>query len=148
MPASQGLLARPEIGPALAWTLAPLLAPDAVASGYAEAFSPHAVDPATVARGQLLYTRPGTLLASARDWAALEGTFAALGARFKEIAIPVEAISANQDQIVGPVHAAYLEAHVPGIHVTRLDGAGHQLMFSEPDDVVAAIERALARAGR
>jgi pimeloyl-ACP methyl ester carboxylesterase len=145
MSSSQALLAKPLLGPLMAWTVGPLLAPGAVQSGYGEAFSPHQADPATIARGQLQFTRPITLQAAAQDWAVLDGALPGLAERYGAIAVPVEVISANQDRIVGPAHADYLEARIAGAHVERIEGAGHQVMFSYPTQVAAAIERALER---
>ena len=69
-----------------------------------------------------------------------------LAARCRDIRVPVEALSADQDRIDGPAHARYLAEHVAGLHLEYLDEAGHQLMATHTDQVVQAVERALERA--
>jgi pimeloyl-ACP methyl ester carboxylesterase len=132
-------------GALTAWTLGPLLAPQAVAEGYADAFFPGRVDPEVVERGRQQFSRPPTLLASARDWQALETELPKLAARYGELELPVEILSANQDRVVGPAHAAYLQAHLSGAHRADVDQAGHQLMSTHTSEVVDAVLRAVAR---
>ncbi len=141
---NQATLVQPW-GRLIAYGVGPLLAPAAVESGYAEAFSPLPVEAALVERGKLQFSRPTTLLASAWDWRMLEGELPRLAARYSELKVPVEALSANQDQIAGPSHIKYLAEHVGGIHVQRLEQAGHQVMSTHPDEVVKAVVRAVDR---
>ena len=123
----------------------PFLAPAAVESGYVEAFAPLPVEQELVERGKIQFSRPTTLLASAWDWRMLETELPKLAARYGELKLPVEALSANQDQIAGPSHIKYLAEHVPGIHVAHLELAGHQVMSTHPEDVVKAVVRAIDR---
>ncbi|MBL8958136.1 MAG: alpha/beta hydrolase [Myxococcaceae bacterium] len=132
-------------GPLIAWGLGPILGPDAVASGYVDAFSPKPVDEGVVERGRWLFTRPPTLLASVRDWHVLETELPRLAARYGELTAPVEILSANQDRIIGPKHAAYLSNHLKGSHKVDVDDAGHQLMATHTQAVVDAVLRAVAR---
>lgn len=143
----QAQLAGP-FGGAIAHVLGPLMAPGAVASGYADAFFPRPADPEVVRRAKLHVARPATLRASAFDWRALEGELAHLDDAAAAIFVPVEALFANQDRVVGPEHAAFVETHLPSAHVVRLDDAGHQLMSTHTAEVVAAVQRALARVER
>ena len=133
-------------GPLIAWGLGPILGPDAVTEGYVEAFSPNPVDEALVERGRYHFTRPPTLLASARDWKLLEAELPKLAERYGELDLPVEILSANQDKIVSQRHAAYLAAHLKGSRRADVDGAGHQLMSTHTQAVVDAVLRAVARA--
>jgi pimeloyl-ACP methyl ester carboxylesterase len=144
MSEAQARLVTPT-GPLIAWGLGPMLAPDAVAAGYVDAFHPKAVDPAVVERGRDHFSRPPTLLASARDWHVLEAELPPLAARYGELALPVEILSAKEDRIVGPRHAEYLAAHVKGARRVDVDGAGHQLMSTHTQAVVDAVLRAVAR---
>ncbi len=142
---AQTNLVTPILGRAIAYGVGPIVAPDAVESGYAEAFSPKPVDKDTVLRGKVQFARPTTLLASAWDWKLLESELPKIAGRYKDLDLPVEALSANQDKIVGPSHVKYLEDHVRGLRVTHLDGAGHQVMVTQPNDVVLAVLRMLDR---
>jgi pimeloyl-ACP methyl ester carboxylesterase len=137
-------------GPLVAWSLGPIVGPDAVSEGYVDAFFPKPPDPEVVERGRYQFTRPPTLLASARDWRVLETELPKLAARYGELKLPVEILSANQDRIVSPKHAAYLSAHLTNAHPHRVDveQAGHQLMSTHPQAVADAVMRAAARVGR
>jgi pimeloyl-ACP methyl ester carboxylesterase len=145
MASGQALLAQPGLGKLMGYTVGPLLAPGAVENGYAEAFFPKALAPEVVERGKLQFSRPTTLLAAALDWHLLETELPRLAGRCGELKVPVEALSSNQDRIVGPSHIKYLAEHVAGIHVERLEQAGHQVMSTHPDEVVKAVQRALDR---
>jgi pimeloyl-ACP methyl ester carboxylesterase len=141
----QAKLVEPILGKAIAYGVGPYMAPDAVEAGYVDAFHPKPVDRDVVARGKLQFTRPMTLLAAAWDWRMLETELPKIATHYGELDIPVEALSANQDRIVGPSHIQYLAKHVRGIHVAHLEEAGHQVMTTHPNDVILAILRALDR---
>jgi pimeloyl-ACP methyl ester carboxylesterase len=141
----QAKLIEPVLGKAIAYGIGPYAAPDAVEKGYLEAFSPKPVDRDVVDRGKVQFIRPTTLLASAWDWRMLELSLPKLAARYGELSLPVEALSSNQDKIVGPSHIKYLAEHVKKIHVAHLEGAGHQVMTTHPNDVVLAVLRAIDR---
>lgn len=146
MSEAQARLTTP-LGPAIAWGLGPLVAPDAVASGYVDAFHPKPVEPDVVERGRHHFSRPTTLLASARDWHVLESELPKLAARYGDISVPVEILSASQDRIVGPAHAEYLAKHLEGAHRVDVDDGGHQLMSTHTQAVADAVLRAVARVG-
>lgn len=148
MSTTQARLVDPISGPILAHVLGPTIAASAVATGFAEAFAPLPTDAAVVARGQVHFARPSTLLATARDWGALEPVLPSIAARYGDLRLPVEALGAERDRVVGPAHVSYLAAHVPGIAVTRIDGAGHQLLSTHPRAVADAVVRALGRSAR
>jgi pimeloyl-ACP methyl ester carboxylesterase len=145
MHGAQNLLAVPWLGPAIAWTIGPTEAELEIAHGFDEAFSPEPAQNATVERGLLHYGRPPCLLATARDWKTLAPILPLLAARYGELHLPVEALWSPDDKIVGPSHAEYLRAHVAGINVVALPGAGHEMPVARVDEIVAAIARADAR---
>jgi serine/threonine protein kinase/pimeloyl-ACP methyl ester carboxylesterase len=144
MHGAQAQLVEPW-GRLIAYGLGPFVAPGAVESGYVDAFFPKPVDAELVERGKIHFSRPTTLLASAWDWKMLEAELPKLAEKYGGIDVPVEALSANQDRIAGPSHIKYLEEHVPGIHVKRIDQAGHQVMSTHTDEVVKAVQRAIDR---
>ena len=141
----QARLVEPFVGKAIAYGVGPYLGPEAVETGYVDAFFPRPVDRDVVARGKLQFSRPTTLLAAAWDWRMLETELPKIASHYGELDVPVEALSANQDRIVGPSHIAYLQKHVPGIHVAHVDQAGHQVLTTHPDDVILAVLRAMDR---
>ena len=148
MHGAQAKLVEPFLGKAIAYGVGPYAARDAVEAGYLEAFSPKLPDKEVVARGKIQFSRPITLLASAWDWKMLESELPKIAGHYGELRIPVEALSANQDKIVGPSHIKYLAEHIKGIHVAHVDEAGHQVMTTHPNDVILAILRALDRSKR
>lgn len=143
---SQKLLATPVVGPLVAWTVGPLIAPGAIESGMATAFSPAPADGAAAERARRHFGRPGPLLAAARDWAVLNAGFTEFARRFGQIAVPVEIVEATRDAVVGRPHIDYLATHLPTARRAAVEGAGHNVMYTHPDAVLAAIERAEARA--
>ncbi len=145
MHGAQKLIPVPVLGALIAYGLAPLVGEGAVRSGYQQAFSPKPVQASVVDRGVLHFTRPSTVLASARDWKALETELPLLAARLRELKVPVEVLSAKDDQIVGDSHAKFLAAGIAGANLVEVDQAGHQLMSTHTSDVVAAVRRVLAR---
>ena len=145
MQGAQAKLVEPVVGKALAYGVGPYLGPSAVESGYAEAFSPKPPDKDVVARGRLQFVRPTTLLAAAWDWKMLEGELPKIAARYGELELPVEAVSSNQDKIVGASHARALGSGIKKIHVVYLEDGGHQIMTTHPNDIVTAVLRAMDR---
>lgn len=144
---AQRLLAVPGLGHAMAYVLGPWAAPQAVRDGYIDAFAPADVDLTVVERGARLFARPSSLLASANDWRTLERELPKLAERYRELTAPIELIWADADRIVGPAHqAAFLAVQQADAHAVCVTGAGHQLMSTHRDDVVAAVDRAVARA--
>ncbi len=146
MQGAQAKLVEPLVGKALAYGVGPYLGRPAVESGYVEAFFPKPPDREVVERGKLQFVRPTTLLAAAWDWKMLETELPKIAGHYGELDLPVEAISANQDKIVGASHARALAAKVKKIHVIHLDDAGHQVLTTHPNEVVTAVLRALDRA--
>lgn len=144
--AAQAALAWPIVGPAMAWLVAPHVAPGAIEGGFGEAFAPRPVDRRAVDRGRRMFARPGCLRASALDWAALASAFPQLASGYGRIRVPVEALAADGDRIVGPSHARHIAEHVPGARVETLANAGHQIPVTHADAVAGAVRRAAARA--
>jgi pimeloyl-ACP methyl ester carboxylesterase len=142
---AQRLMATPGLGPLFAWTVGTTLAPPAIESGFAEAFSSNPVDPGALADGRVHFRRPSELLASANDWVTLEGAFPAIAARYKEIRVPVELIQAGDDKIVGPAHGQAVLAALPGVVFSTVPHAGHLIPYTHPDLIAEAVERVSVR---
>ena len=93
-----------------------------------------------------LATRPTALRANAADIRRLDAALAGMAPRYATLGIPIEILAATDDHVVGPhIHARPLAATVREANLVELPGLGHQLPWSTPDAVVAAIERALDR---
>ncbi|MFN3954644.1 MAG: alpha/beta fold hydrolase [Pararhodobacter sp.] len=117
-------------------TLASVFAPAPVPTGYGAHFGPG------------LSLRREAQAVNVRQVNTLLGHLRAMQPRYAGLNLPIEAIHGEADTIVGlEIHAARLEAEVPGVHLTRLPGAGHMPHHSHPEEVVAAIHRAAGRAG-
>lgn len=144
----QGLLARPVLGPVLAFTIGPLAAPAKIETGLALAFKPSPMPAEALARARELWARPGPLLASAGDWPGWDASAAALAARYHEIDVPVEVLPGGSDPAVGRAHGEYLARHVPGASVVEVPGAGHMLPYTHPNSIAEAVRRAAERAAR
>ncbi len=145
MGGAQSMLAWPLWGTFMSRAIAPFLAPSAIARGYVDAFFPKPVDAEVVARGQLHFARPSTLQASARDWQVLNGALGQLEKNGRAVNVPLEALYANQDRVVGLSHGKFVESNVKGAHVEYVEQAGHQLMSTHTEAVVATVQRALER---
>lgn len=144
----QAALAWPLVGPLLSWTVAPLAFPAAARAGWEKAYAPCAVVDAPVRDTSPLLGRPRCLAATANDWTGLEGPFRALSARLPELRMPAEILAASGDRILGPSHARVLAERLSGANLVTLQQAGHQVIHTHPDEVLAAIDRAVQRAQR
>lgn len=62
--------------------------------------------------------------------------------------LPVEILHGDADTTVwASIHAEPLARQIAGAHLVLMPGVGHSPHYAEPDTVVAAIDRAAARAG-
>jgi pimeloyl-ACP methyl ester carboxylesterase len=139
----------PVIGPLLAYTVAAPLGTWTTDAAVRRAFGPASV-PATFARSPIaLALRPKQFLVEAQDMRLLKAAAAIQCSRYPEIRVPLSMLAARED-VVAPweFHSGRLHAAVPGSELVVLEGAGHQILHSHPAEVLAAIERASARAKR
>lgn len=96
-----------------------------------------------------LALRPRTFRLNARQVRALHGEIRALEPRHGEIRCPVAIVHGTEDRIVeAKTHAVPLAARLHDASLTLIDGAGHMPHHSHTGRVVAAVEDAIARAGR
>ena len=149
LPPLYRLLSHPLAGP-LAAPLITAFVPDSyVERAVAEIFAPQAPSPGYMDHvGAALTLRRGTLRENARQRANLLAEIEVLHRRYKDLALPVEIIHGTADTTVGlAIHSRPLAEQVPGAHLAALDGIGHMPHHAAPDDVIAAVHRAAARAG-
>ncbi len=98
--------------------------------------------------GAPLSTRRGHLRANARQVNTLKAHVEAMVPRYGELTLPVEIVHGEADEIVSlELHSAALATQIEGAHLTRLPGVGHMPHHVAADEVIAAIDRAAARAG-
>ena len=117
-------------------TIASIFTPDEMPKGYADHI------------GVGLTLRRAVLSANARQVNGLLPHVRDMAPRYRRLDLPVEIIHGTADTIVPiGVHAEHLVRQVPGANLTRLEGAGHMPHHTHPDEVIAAIHRAAARAG-
>ncbi len=116
--------------------LAAVFAPQEVPEGYSDHF------------GAGLTLRRASLRANARQRANLLAEITALAPDYPQIDLPVEIVHGTRDDTVClPLHAEQLARDVPNAQLTRLDGIGHMPHQVAPAEIVAAVDRAAARAG-
>ena len=117
-------------------TISEIFAPEAVPPGYTD----YVGVPLTIRRVVLTENalQVNRLLPHVREMAPL----------YPGLDLPVEILHGTADTIVPiDVHSEPLAQQIPGAVLTRLEGAGHMPHHTRPDDVIAAIHRAAARAG-
>lgn len=98
--------------------------------------------------GAALSLRRPSMRSNARQVNWLRPHVVEMSAQYGSIDVPVEAVHGDADTIVPlNVHAAKLSNQISGANLTVLEGVGHMPQHTHPDDVIAAIDRAAARAG-
>ncbi|MEL7090322.1 MAG: alpha/beta hydrolase [Pseudomonadota bacterium] len=98
--------------------------------------------------GSALTLRRHSMRANARQVNFLRPHVVDMAPRYGEIKVPVEIVHGDADTIVPlTVHSAKLPDQIDGANLTVLPGVGHMPHQTHADEVVAAIDRAAARAG-
>jgi pimeloyl-ACP methyl ester carboxylesterase len=116
--------------------IAGIFAPDPVPAGYAD----HV--------GAGLTLRRETLSANARQVNGLRPHVVLMSENYASLRLPVEIVHGTADTIVpADIHAVPLSRLLPDAQLTLLPGTGHMPHHADPAAVVAAIDRAAARAG-
>lgn len=99
--------------------------------------------------GAAMVLRPASFVANCQDIADFYANVLAMQVRYPEIAVPVEIVTGDKDAIVWPaIHSYGLARDIPGANMTVLADVGHMPQWSDPDAVLAAIERAVTRSHR
>lgn len=116
-------------------TIAAIFAPDPVPAGYADYVGPG------------LTLRPASLGTNARQVNGLRPFIVEMSQAYARLALPAEIVHGTADTIVpADIHAIPLSTLLPDAVLTLLPGIGHMPHHADPDAVVAAIDRAAARA--
>ena len=136
------LAAQPIVGPLFA-ALVPLPAGLVILdSASASAFRPQPMPEGYPWQtGIALVLRPHAFVANARDLVDFLGHVTRLAPRYRDIAVPVVAISGTADPIVfADIHTAGIARDVPGARAVWLDGVGHMPHWVAREAVLAEIE--------
>ncbi|MEO0990573.1 MAG: alpha/beta hydrolase, partial [Pseudomonadota bacterium] len=113
-----------------------IFAPQSPPDGYADTL------------GVGLSTRRESLRANARQITRLKADVTEMAPFYPGISVPTEIVHGTADTIVPlAVHAEPLSRQIPGARLTPLEGIGHMPHRVAERDVIAAIDRAAARAG-
>ena len=79
---------------------------------------------------------------------ALRGELVAMEPRYPTLTLPIEMVHGDADTIVPlDIHSGPLAPRLASARLTVIPGAGHMPHQTRPDSVIAAIDRAAARAG-
>ncbi|MEW9920771.1 alpha/beta fold hydrolase [Marimonas sp. MJW-29] len=113
-----------------------IFAPQEAPEGYAEHL------------GVGLTLRRESTRANAQQVNALRPHVVEMQKRYGTLTMPIEAVHGDADTIVPlKIHAEVLMGDVPNGNLTVLPGQGHMPQHTAPEEVVAVIDRAAARAG-
>ncbi len=98
--------------------------------------------------GAGLTLRPDSFRANIRQVNMSRPQVVELSKRYPELTLPIEIVHGEADVTVPiHIHAEEVAKIVPQVNTVRLEGVGHMPHHAAPDIVVAAIDRAAARAG-
>ncbi|WP_239520796.1 alpha/beta fold hydrolase [Pseudooceanicola aestuarii] len=142
-------MARPVIGPALAWTLAAWVTPGYVARALDGVFAPQSAPEGYADHiGTPLILRPHSLMANAQQRTDLRAELRDLAPRYPALTLPIEIVHGTADTTVDlDIHSRALARDVPSANLVALDGIGHMPHHVAQEAVIAAIDRAATRAG-
>lgn len=113
-----------------------IFAPDPVPPGYADYV------------GAGLTLRRETLAMNARQVNGLRPYVVLMSEAYPQLDLPVEIVHGTDDTIVpADIHAIPMNKLLPNAELTLLPGVGHMPHHADPEAIVAAIDRAAARAG-
>lgn len=117
-------------------TIASVFAPQPVPPGYAEHFGPG------------LTLMRAALRENALQRAAILPEIERLLPSYADLDLPVEILHGDRDTTVGlAIHSLPLSQQIAGAALTVMQGVGHAPHHADPATVIAAIDRAAARAG-
>lgn len=98
--------------------------------------------------GTGLTLRRTSLRANAQQVNALRPHVVEMQKQYGKLTMPIEAVHGDADTIVpAHIHAEVLMGDVPRGALKILPGQGHMLQHTAPEELIAAIDRAAARAG-
>jgi pimeloyl-ACP methyl ester carboxylesterase len=140
---------HPVFGPVVSTLLSAWVPADVVTRSTESVFDPQ---PAPVGYSDhfapMMSLRASALRANALQRRVLKDELHKQALLYGSLPMPVESVHGDADTIVGmTIHAVPLAAQNPNVHLTRLHGIGHMPHHVAQAEVIAAIDRAAARAG-
>ena len=94
----------------------------------------------------LLLLRPREFLANARDLVGLKSAVKEQVPRYRDIRMPVVAITGDADNTVSPeIHARAFAAMVPDARLIVLPGVGHMVQYAATERIAREIEKMISK---
>ncbi|SEI93282.1 Pimeloyl-ACP methyl ester carboxylesterase [Pseudooceanicola nitratireducens] len=142
-------LSRPVIGPVLAHVIGAWVSDDYIEDAIEGVFAPQSAPFGYAGHiGAPLVARPHSLMANAQQRTDLRAHLEDLSPAYAGLTLPIEIVHGDADDTVSlTIHSEAMARDVPGAVLTRLPGVGHMPHHVSQDHVIAAIDRAAARAG-
>ena len=133
----------PLIGPVFARLVALPLASAMLGAGADSVFAPRPVTPGYIEPAEIrLLLRPEIFRANSQDIAATHAFVSAQAPRYRELKMPVVAITGDSDAIVSPtIHSATIAQQAPQGRFVLLPGVGHMPHHAAPEIVVEAVDQ-------
>ncbi len=144
----QGLaVPNPLLRRIIAWTLA---VPTSVRKGaetMAHVFGPEPVpDSFAIGGGGLLGLRPQAYEAASRDLVASGEDIPGMLDRYATLTLPVGILYGSRDQVLlARKHGAAMRERIEGLEYEEIEGAGHMLPITRPEETAAFIRRMAAK---
>ena len=136
------IVAKPVIGPLLAYTITLPLGRFLIEPGARGVFQPQTMPDGYIENtASSLLLRPREFLANARDLVTLKAAVAEQAPRYGEIKAPITIITGDIDKTVSTdIHSRPLAATAPNVKLIVLPGLGHMVQNAVPDLVISEIE--------
>jgi pimeloyl-ACP methyl ester carboxylesterase len=141
--------AIPFIGDIMRHTLSPIVGRAMMPAVIRRSFQPAPVPARFADFPTELALRPSQIRAAAADTALMIPGAVSLSPHYASLSVPTVIVAGAGDRIVDfQRHSARLHDAVAGSELRVLPGIGHMVHHSAPDEVVAAIDRAMQRVPR